>query len=115
MAVPIARIPDLIAALPALGRRHNLSLYAFGHAGDGNIHVNITGDTDCRPRTLTLARELIALVLDLGGTMSGEHGIGLAKRSFIDMELSPRSISVQRSLKAVFDPAGLMNPGKVLP
>ncbi|MYL82947.1 FAD-binding protein [Desulfovibrio aerotolerans] len=115
VAVPIARIPDLIAALPALGRRHNLSLYAFGHAGDGNIHVNITGDTECRPRTLALARELIALVLDLGGTMSGEHGIGLAKRSFIDMELSPRSISVQRSLKAVFDPAGLMNPGKVLP
>lgn len=115
VAVPIARIPDLIDALPALGRRHDLSVYAFGHAGDGNIHVNITGGDDCRPRTLALAKELIRVVLDLGGTMSGEHGIGLAKRPFIDMELSPRSISLQRGLKAVFDPAGLMNPGKILP
>ena len=115
VVVPIARIPELIAALPDLGRRHDLSLYAFGHAGDGNIHVNITGGADCRPRTLALARDLIALVLELGGAMSGEHGIGLAKRPFIDMELSPRSISLQRGLKAVFDPAGIMNPGKVLP
>jgi len=115
VAVPIARIPDLIAALPGLGRRHDLSLYAFGHAGDGNIHVNITGGDDCRPRTLALAKELIALVLELGGVMSGEHGIGLAKRAFIDMELSPRSIALQQGLKTVFDPAGIMNPGKVLP
>ncbi|WP_461680538.1 FAD-binding oxidoreductase [Solidesulfovibrio sp.] len=115
VAVPIARIPDLIDALPALGRRHDLSVYAFGHAGDGNIHVNITGGEDCRPRTLALARDLIRVVLDLGGTMSGEHGIGLAKRPFLDMELSPRSISLQRGIKAVFDPAGRMNPGKVLP
>lgn len=115
VAVPIARIPDLIDALPALGRRHDLSVYAFGHAGDGNIHVNITGGADCRPRTLALARDLIRVVLELGGTMSGEHGIGLAKRPFLDMELSPRSISLQRGLKNVFDPTGIMNPGKVLP
>ncbi|MFP5257391.1 MAG: FAD-binding oxidoreductase [Acidobacteriota bacterium] len=115
VAVPIARIPDLIAALPALGRRHALNVYAFGHAGDGNIHVNMTGEAGAKDRALALARELIVTVLDLGGTMSGEHGIGLAKRPFIDLELSPRSLALQRDLRDVFDPAGIMNPGKVLP
>jgi D-lactate dehydrogenase (cytochrome) len=115
VAVPIARIPDLIDALPALGARHGLAVYAFGHAGDGNIHVNITGEAGARDRALALARDLIAAVLALGGTMSGEHGIGLAKRPFIDMELSPRSIALQQAVKAAFDPAGVMNPGKILP
>ncbi|OLN30587.1 FAD/FMN-containing dehydrogenase [Desulfovibrio sp. DV] len=115
VAVPIARIPDLIDALPELGRRHALAVYAFGHAGDGNIHVNITGEAGCRERTHALAHDLIGVVLDLGGTMSGEHGIGLAKRPFLSMELSPRSISLQRGIKDVFDPAGIMNPGKVFP
>ncbi len=115
VAVPIARIPDLIDALPALGQRHDLKVYAFGHAGDGNIHVNITGEAGSRDRAMALARDLIAEVLALGGTMSGEHGIGIAKRPFIDMELSARSLSLQRGIKAAFDPAGLLNPGKVLP
>ena len=115
VAVPIARIPDLVDALPALGRRHGLAVYAFGHAGDGNIHVNMTGEAGAKDRALALARELIVTVLELGGTMSGEHGIGLAKRPFIDLELSPRSLALQRGLKDVFDPAGILNPGKILP
>lgn len=115
VAVPISRIPDLIAALPALGKRFDLAVYAFGHAGDGNIHVNITGGPGSRERTIRLAEALIGVVLRLDGTMSGEHGIGLAKRPFIGMELSPRSLALQQGLKDLFDPAGLMNPGKVLP
>lgn len=115
VVVPIARIPDLIAALPDLGQRFGLTVYAFGHAGDGNIHVNITGEDGSMPRCHELARALIGVVLGLGGTMSGEHGVGLAKKPFIDMELSSRSLELQRGLKTLFDPRRIMNPGKVLP
>ncbi|EHJ49441.1 D-lactate dehydrogenase (cytochrome) [Solidesulfovibrio carbinoliphilus subsp. oakridgensis] len=115
VVVPIARIPDLISELPGLGRRFGLGVFAFGHAGDGNIHVNITGGEGSRDRCASLARALIEIVLALGGTMSGEHGIGLAKKPFVAMELSPRSIALQQGIKAVFDPKGVMNPGKVLP
>ncbi|MGE4538836.1 MAG: FAD-binding oxidoreductase [Desulfovibrio sp.] len=113
--VPIARIPELVARLPGLGQRFGMTVYAFGHAGDGNIHVNVTGEDGSRERGQALLRELIAIVLELGGTMSGEHGIGLAKKPFLDMELSPRSIALQQGLKHLFDPRGVMNPGKVLP
>ena len=70
--VPIARIPDLIDTLPGLGERFGLGVFAFGHAGDGNIHVNITGEPGSFDREQELARALIGVVLDLGGTMSGE-------------------------------------------
>jgi D-lactate dehydrogenase (cytochrome) len=113
--VPIARIPDLIDALPGLATRFGLTVYAFGHAGDGNIHVNITGEAGSRERGHELVRGLIEVVLSLGGTMSGEHGVGITKQPFIDMELSPRSLALQRGIKGLFDPRGLMNPGKVFP
>ncbi|MEA4855294.1 FAD-binding oxidoreductase [Solidesulfovibrio sp.] len=113
--VPIARIPDLIEALPGLATRFAMAVYAFGHAGDGNIHVNITGEAGSRERGHELVRALVAVVLALGGTMSGEHGVGLTKQPFIDMELSPRSLALQRGVKDLFDPRGVMNPGKVLP
>ena len=112
--VPIARIPDLIDALPGLGARFNMAVYAFGHAGDGNIHVNITGEEGSRERGHELIRALVETVLALGGTMSGEHGVGLTKQPFIGMELSPRSLELQRGLKALFDPSRVMNPGKIL-
>ena len=113
--VPIARIPDLIARLPELGARFGMTVYAFGHAGDGNIHVNVTGEEGSRERGMALLRELVAAVLELGGTMSGEHGVGVAKRPLIAMELSPRSLALQQGIKDCFDPTGRMNPGKVLP
>ena len=81
----------------------------------GKDDYYVTGEAGSRDRAMALARDLIAEVLALGGTMSGEHGIGIAKRPFIDMELSRRSLTLQRGIKAAFDPAGLLNPGKVLP
>lgn len=113
--VPIARIPDLIAALPGLATHFGMTVYAFGHAGDGNIHVNITGEEGSRERGHELVRTLVETVLALGGTMSGEHGVGLTKQPFIGMELSPRSLALQQGLKDLFDPKGILNPGKVLP
>ena len=115
VVVPIANIPDLIAALPGLGERFGLGVYAFGHAGDGNIHVNMTGEAGSLERGMACAGALIRVVLGLGGTMSGEHGVGLVKKPFIGLELSPRSLALQRGLKTLFDPKGVMNPGKVLP
>ncbi len=115
VVVPIGRIPDLIGELPGLGERFGLTVYAFGHAGDGNVHVNITGEAESRDRAMACAEALITVVLGLGGTMSGEHGVGVAKKPFIGMELSPRSLAVQQGVKALFDPRGVLNPGKVFP
>jgi glycolate oxidase subunit GlcD len=115
VVVPIARIPELIAALPNLSARHGLNLYAFGHAGDGNVHINITGESGSLPRGQICLRDLVVAVLGLGGTMSGEHGVGLAKKTFIDLELSPRSLALQQGLKHLFDPDNRLNPKKILP
>ena len=90
-------------------------MYAFGHAGDGNVHVNIDGEPGSRDRGMACARELVGIVLGLGGTMSGEHGVGLTKRPFIDLELSPTSLALQQGIKRLFDPNGRLNPGKVFP
>jgi D-lactate dehydrogenase (cytochrome) len=115
VVVPIGRIPELIGQLPDMGKRFGLAVYAFGHAGDGNIHVNITGEEGSLERCNALAAALFGVVLGLGGTISGEHGVGVAKRPFIDMEIAPRSIALQQGLKTLLDPKGVMNPGKILP
>nr|WP_321464648.1 FAD-linked oxidase C-terminal domain-containing protein [uncultured Desulfobulbus sp.] len=116
VAVPLSAIARLVDALPEYERRYGLEIFAFGHAGDGNIHLNITTqDRARRPRVMEGVRALLQLVLSLAGTISGEHGIGLAKREFLAMELSPTSISLQKGIKALFDPNQILNPGKVFP
>jgi D-lactate dehydrogenase (cytochrome) len=116
VAVPIARIADLVARLPGFERAHGLAVYAFGHAGDGNIHLNFTaGSEAARPRMEACIREVLGLVVAMGGTISGEHGIGLAKRELLPIELSPESIRLQQGLKRLFDPNMILNPGKIFP
>lgn len=116
VVVPLARIPDLIAALPDMERDFGLVIYAFGHAGDGNVHVNITGaEEGLRDAAWRCAERLMGLVLGLGGTISGEHGVGLAKKRFLPLEIGPESLAVQRAIKTLFDPAGVLNPGKLFP
>lgn len=116
VAVPISRIPDLIDALPAIERRFGLDIYAFGHAGDGNIHLNLTApDAALRPQVEAAAEDCVRLALGFGGTMSGEHGVGLAKRGLLPLELSPVSLRLQRGLKALLDPGHVLNPGKIFP
>ena len=91
-----------------------MKIYCFGHAGDGNIHLNITAESrDKAPRVLEGIRAVLERVLSLGGTISGEHGIGFAKREFLPMELSEESIRLQRAIKSVFDPNLILNPGKL--
>ena len=118
VVVPVSRIPELIAGLERLSEAHVIPIINFGHAGNGNIHVNLLLDPDT-PGELARAHacldEVFALVLALGGTLSGEHGVGLEKRDFIDRELDAAAIDLMRGLKGLFDPAGILNADKTLP
>ena len=116
VVVPLSAIATLVDALAAHEARHGVEIFAFGHAGDGNIHLNITSQhPDHQEQMDRVAEELLRMVLDLGGTISGEHGIGLAKRPFLPLELAPGSIDLQRRIKALFDPNQILNPGKIFP
>ena len=116
VVVPRAAIPEMIRRLDALAAEQDVIIASFGHAGDGNLHVNVLFD-DAAVQA-RLERILLAIVkhaLDLGGTLSGEHGIGLSKRRFMKLEQPEPLLALQRKIKRVFDPLGLMNPGKLLP
>lgn len=116
VVVPVSRLPELIAALRAIAQKHAIPIVNFGHAGNGNIHVNLLPRDDAEhARADTALPEVFAAVIALGGTLSGEHGIGLAKRDFLDHALDPGALALMRAIKAQFDPDGILNPGKLLP
>jgi len=118
VVVPVSHIPELIDGLQALGERHGITIVNFGHAGNGNIHVNLLVDPD-DPKQMQAADrcldEVFSLVLSLRGSLSGEHGIGLVKRAFVDREIEPETLDLMRRIKSQFDPAGILNPGKGFP
>ncbi len=116
IVVPLTAIAELVDVLPAYEEKYGIEVFAFGHAGDGNIHLNITTQ-DLAGAALAYegTRALLELTLRLGGTISGEHGIGLAKAPFLSMELSHDSIALQRGIKKLFDPNLILNPGKIFP
>jgi D-lactate dehydrogenase len=118
VVVPVSRIPELVAGVQALARASALPIVTFGHAGNGNLHVNILFDpadaAEVERAHAAMAR-VFALAVALGGTLSGEHGIGLAKRDFMPQAVEPPTLQLMRQLKAVFDPDGILNPGKLLP
>ncbi len=117
VVVPVARIEDLLKGMDEIRRNVKVEIVAFGHAGDGNVHVNVlrgkldeeTWNTE-RKRVL---EELFTLVISLGGTLSGEHGIGLVKKEFMPLVTSEAELELYRRLKQAFDPAGILNPGKI--
>lgn len=117
--VPRYELPRLLAGVKAIGARYGFTSVCYGHAGDGNLHVNILkGDLSDHfwendlPEAI---REIFQLTVSLGGTLSGEHGIGLVQRPFMDIAFTPVQLELMRGLKRLFDPKGIMNPGKVLP
>ena len=118
VVVPVSRIPELIEGLNGLSQEYRIPIVNFGHAGNGNIHVNLLVDPDKddeMARAEDCLQRVFQLVLGLNGTLSGEHGVGLEKRDFIAMELDEVSLQVMRRIKQQFDPQGLLNPHKMLP
>lgn len=115
VVVPIGALADLIDRAAALGRQHGISVVCFGHAGNGNIHVNLLGDEQQRPALRASLETLMQIVVELGGTLSGEHGVGIDKREFMALEIAPQTQRLMHDIRRVFDPRGILNPGKVLP
>ncbi len=118
IVVPRSRMAEYIAFLDQLGKKYRLPVPAFGHAGDGNIHVNIMYDKK-RPKDVDnvdrAVREIFEKVIEMGGTISGEHGVGITKAPYFGMEISQPAIELMVRLKKAFDPRGILNPGKIFP
>ena len=118
VVVPVSRLSELVRGIEALSREFALPIVAFGHAGNGNVHANILFDPDDageNERAPAALPRLFALTLSLGGTLSGEHGIGTAKRAYMADAFDGPTLAAMRAVKHAFDPDGLLNPGKVLP
>ena len=116
VAVPRGRLIELIGRVREIGARRGLLTACYGHAGDGNLHVNLLfGSPEERERGHAAVDDVLQAAIDLGGTITGEHGVGLAKRAFLAREQSREVIDLQRRLKRAFDPDDLLNPGKICP
>jgi len=118
VVVPVSRMARFIDGLERLSREMGIRIVNFGHAGNGNIHVNLLvnpDDPDEMVRADRCLDAVFSLVIELDGTISGEHGIGLAKREFVDREIEPVTLRLMRDIKRQFDPNGILNPGKSLP
>lgn len=117
--VPRYRLPALLAKVKEVGARYGFQSVCYGHAGDGNLHVNIIKgdlpDSTWQAELPKAIREIFEYTVSVGGTLSGEHGIGLVQRPYMDIAFRPAQLDLMRGIKQVFDPQGIMNPGKVLP
>ena len=115
VVVPLDRLAEAIDETVEIGRRHDLAACSWGHAGDGNVHANFVIDPRDEAelaRARAGAEELFAMAIRLGGSISGEHGIGWTKRGWLERQWGPRAVELHRELKRAFDPKGLLNPGK---
>jgi FAD/FMN-containing dehydrogenase len=116
VVVPRSRVPELVARIVEIGKRHETFVVNFGHAGDGNIHVNFMcdrDDTEAMRRARAAVRETFAVSINLGGTISGEHGIGYVKAPYLEMALDDSTIDAMKRIKRALDPNGILNPGKM--
>ena len=116
--VPRSLVPDALARISEIGKRHNLKIANVFHAGDGNLHPNILfdrSDADELARVELASKEIMNVCVEMGGTITGEHGVGLDKRAYMFLVHSPDELDAMRRVRSAFDPAGNMNPGKVVP
>jgi glycolate oxidase len=118
VTVPRSKVANLLRQMEAISKKHNLIIVNFGHAGDGNIHVNVLIDRR-KPgeeeRAHLAVKEIFEATLGLGGTLSGEHGIGITKAPYLAMELGDMGLKVMKRIKQSFDPNNILNPGKIFP
>jgi D-lactate dehydrogenase (quinone) len=118
VVVPVPKLADLVVAVETLADEYRLPIVSFGHAGNGNLHVNLMvhpDNADEMERAHQALARLFEVVLALQGTISGEHGIGYEKRAFVPLEIPADTLAAMRALKRVFDPHGILNPGKIFP
>ncbi len=117
--VPRAELPKLLAGVKSIGSKYGFKSVCYGHAGDGNLHVNIIrdnlSDEEWNNKVPLGIREIFKLCVELGGTISGEHGIGLVQRDYLDIAFDQVQMDLQKGIKRVFDPNNIMNPGKIFP
>lgn len=117
--VPRAKLPELVRFVKELGQKYGFESVCYGHTGDGNLHINILKNDMSQEQwenELPLAiRALFGFVHSLGGTISGEHGIGWVQKNYMDLVFSPAALDLMRNIKQVFDPKGILNPGKIFP
>jgi glycolate oxidase len=114
IAVPRSKIAETIAHFKEIGVRMGLTIATYGHAGDGNLHANILFERpDQRPIVEEAIEQILRFTVGLGGTITGEHGVGFSKRAYLPMEQPLELIELQRRLKDFFDPSGILNPGKI--
>jgi len=118
VGVPRSRVPDMLRAVEAIAAKHDVQIGTFGHAGDGNLHPDLVlerGDPRAEVVTKAVQADLYRAALDLGGTVTGEHGIGSARREWLEEQRGADAVRVMRAIKTALDPQGLLNPGRVLP
>ena len=118
VVVPVSQIPSLIEGLQQISDKYQIMIVNFGHAGNGNIHVNMLMNPDNplhRANSDACLSAIFNLVLSLEGTLSGEHGVGLVKKDYVGMELDKTALTLMNAIKKEFDPRGILNPGKTLP
>ena len=118
VGVPRGRVPELLAAIERVAAEQGLTIATFGHVGDGNLHPNIILDRDDPDGEAKLGRATDALyraAIELGGTVTAEHGIGLSRRDYLELQRGAGAVAMMRSIKTALDPLGILNPGKVLP
>jgi glycolate oxidase len=114
--VPRPRLAEMVDRIDAIARRHDVVCATFGHAGDGNLHPTIVfdpADGDVQQRAEAAFGEVFAAAMELGGTITGEHGVGAAKRPWLAARLGNDQMALLRRVKQAFDPAGILNPGKL--
>jgi len=116
--VPRSAIPEAVRQLKAISTKYGLPIVIFGHAGDGNLHPNILfdkRDPEQSKKVEQMVTEEFEIALQLGGTLSGEHGVGALKRPYMEKALGCVSIDIQKRIKTALDPLNILNPGKVFP
>jgi glycolate oxidase len=117
VGVPRSRVPELLVAIDRICAQHGVRVATFGHAGDGNLHPNFIfdhGDPRAEELTERVRDEIFHAALELGGTVTAEHGIGTSRRAFLELQRGPGAVRVMRAIKAALDPDGILNPGKVV-
>jgi glycolate oxidase len=113
IVVPRSRIPDVLHEISDIATRYGILIVNFGHAGDGNIHTNIMYDNEDLPKAEAAVKEIFAAALRMNGSITGEHGVGVSKASYLPMELKPDVIAAMKRIKQALDPNNILNPGKI--